>query len=93
MEKPDWTKLPDQLDVPTQRGLADILVRLSYLEAMIQTIAETVIVSSESDPKEINALEHVFQDKFKSRFTKLTEELISHYHRSDAPDERAHLQT
>lgn len=88
MERPDWTKIIEQLDVPTQTGLADILVRLSYLEAMIQTTAEAVLVSTKTaTPQELERLERAFDDKYTRRFTRLTEELISKYHRSDAPDE------
>jgi len=90
----DWTKLPSQLDVPLDKGLPDILVRLAYLEAMIETLSHTLLSLCETiRPASADTLNKQFRQMLEDAQNKLTSELVSKYHRSDAPDERELLGT
>lgn len=87
MDKIDWTKLHNQLDVPPEKGLPEILIRLAWLEAAVQTIADSIMILMVDKNSPYDEIVKAFNDKHKNLFIELKAELVSKYHRSDAPDE------
>jgi len=85
-KSPKWTELYKQLEVPTNEGLAEILIRLTSLEATIGIIANAIpfLMEDENSPNE--EIDNKFKQKQKEVFLEGIESLILRYHKSDAPE-------
>jgi len=87
MKNNSWKNFDKHLDVPQNDGLADILIRLSYLEATIRTLCDFLITQSVNQNTTKEELTESFNEKTQTHYIALTAELVSKYHKSNAPDE------